>query len=143
MSYSLGYSQAILVVVFVADKIRQELFDYVPTHAVASSLGIPAPSTAKVLHALVRAGLVETREGSKGGVRLAVAADRITLCDIFDAMENRRPLFQAHVGVAAKGERPTRAQRAIRDALDGAEAAMRARLAETTVQHILDHFGAR
>ena len=138
MSYSRGYSQAILVVVYVADKIRQELYEHVPTHAIAASLGIPTPTTAKILHALARAGIVETREGSKGGVRLAVAANKVTFSDVFDALENRRPLFQTHTNVRAKGERPTRAQRAIREALGEAERSMRARHAETTIQDILD-----
>ena len=105
MSYSLTYTQAILVLVFVADKLRQGLHDFVPTRAIASSLGIPAATTAKILHGLGLAGLIETREG-------------------------------------AKGERPTRAQQAIRKALAGAEAGMRAHLAESTIDDILAQFGA-
>src|SRR5207245_685523 len=87
MAYSLTYSQAILVVVYVADKVRQELYDYVPTRAIAASLGIPAPTTVKILHGLARAGIVETREGAKGGVRLAIPAQKISLCDVLEAME--------------------------------------------------------
>lgn len=143
MSYSTSISQAVLVMVYVADKIRQDIYEHVPTQAIAESLGMPRPTTAKILSSLVRAGLVESREGAKGGVRLARAAERITLCDVFDAMENQRPLFQTHTGVAAKGERPTRAQRAVRDALSEAEQAMRKRLRETTLQSVLDQFGAR
>lgn len=143
MSYSLTYSQAVLVVVYVADKIRQGFYDYVPTRAIATSLGIPAPTTAKILRALGRAGLIETREGAKGGVRLAVPAADVSLRDILDALEHKRPLFQTHAHVRAKGERPTRAQAAIGRALDGAEQAMRAELARTSVEDILAHFPAR
>lgn len=143
MSYSSNISQAILVMVYVADKIRQEIYEHVPTQAIAESLGIPRPTTAKLLSSLVRAGLVETREGAKGGVRLALPAEKITLCDVFDAMENQRPLFQTHAHVAAKGERPTRAQRSIRDALGAAEQSMRTQLRATTLQSLLDQFGSR
>lgn len=142
MSYSLSFSQAVLVLVFVADKIRQDLFDWVPTRAIAHSLGIPAPTTAKILQTLSRAGFIDTREGAKGGVRLAVPAAKISLAGLLDAMEHKRPLFQTHARVRAKGERPTRAQHAIRTALDGAEQAMRSHLAETTIQDLLAHFGA-
>jgi Rrf2 family protein len=140
MSYSLTYSQAILVIVFVADKIRQAHFEHVPTRAIAESLGIPPATTAKILQALGRAGIIETREGVKGGVRLAKAAKAISLGDVLAAMEQQRPLFQTHMHVRAKGERPTRAQSAIRQALEGAEAAMYASLAKTSIQDILEHF---
>ena len=142
MSYSLTYTQAILVLVFVADKLRQGLHDFVPTRAIASSLGIPAATTAKILHGLGLAGLIETREGAKGGVRLALPPAKISLADVLAAMEQKRPLFATHLHVRAKGERPTRAQQAIRKALAGAEAGMRAHLAESTIDDILAQFGA-
>jgi Rrf2 family protein len=141
MSYSLGYSQAILVLVFVADKVRQELYDFVPTREIAEALAIPTPTTAKILHLLGLAGMIETREGARGGVRLAKPATKITLQDVLAAMEQKRPLFLTHTRIRAKGERPTRAQAAIASALEGAEAAMRVRLAQTTIQDILSQFG--
>ena len=141
MSYSLGYSQAVLVLVFVADKLRQGLFDFVPTRAIAGSLGIPTPTVAKIMQSLVRAGLVEPREGAKGGVRLARPAFRITLGDVLAAMEQSRPLFRTHTGVRATGERPTRAQAAIGRALTRAEMAMRHSLDGTTLEDILAEFG--
>jgi Rrf2 family protein len=142
MSYSLTYTQAILVVVYVADKIRQGLHEYVPNRAIAHSLGIPPPTTAKILQALARAGIIETREGVKGGVRLAIPARNVTLSDILMAMEQQRPLFQTNLNVRAIGQRPSRAQQAIRKALEGAEESMRASLDKTTIQEILAHFGA-
>jgi Rrf2 family protein len=142
MSYSLTYSQAVLVLVYVADKVRQGLFDFVPTRVIAASLGIPPPTTAKILHTLGLAGIIETREGAKGGVRLALSASKISLADVLGAMEQKRPLFAAHMHVRAKGERPTRAQAAIRKALDAAEDAMRLRLSETTIEDILAQFGS-
>lgn len=141
MSYPTSYSQAILILVFVADKIRQGLYEHVPTRAVAESLGIPAPTVAKILQSLVRAGFIETQEGAKGGVRLAIPAGRISLADVLHAMELKRPLFQTHQRVRAKGERPTRAQAAIRDALGSAESAMRDSLAQTSIEQLLARFG--
>lgn len=143
MSYSSAFAQAILVVVFVADKIRQGHHEYVPNRAIAASLGIPAPTTAKILKALGGARIIETREGVKGGVRLAIPAGKVSLSDILTAMEQQRPLFQSHLGVRATGGRPTRAQQAIHNALDAAETAMRASLRKTTVQDILAHVGSR
>jgi Rrf2 family protein len=142
MSYALTYTQAILVIVFVADKIRQGHHEYVPNRAIAASLGIPPATTAKILQALGRAGIIEAREGVKGGVRLAKPARQISLGDVLAAMEQQRPLFQTHLHVRAKGERPTRAQSAIRAALESAEEAMYASLKKTAIQDILEHFGA-
>lgn len=141
MSYPVSYSQAILVLVYVADKIRQGLHDYVPTRAIASSLGLATPTTVKILQALQRAGMIETREGAKGGVRLAVRAETISLRDVLEALEQKRPLFRIHERVRATGERPTGAQRAIRRALDKAERTMYQELAATTIQDLLESFG--
>jgi Rrf2 family protein len=139
MSYSLTYSQAILIVVYVADKIRQGLYEYVPARAVAESLAIPAPTVSKILQSLARAGIIETREGARGGIRLALPPAKVSLLDVLEAMEQKRSLF-ATMHINAKGERPTRAQRAIRDALGSAELAMRSSLREVSVADILKHF---
>ncbi|MCB9587600.1 MAG: Rrf2 family transcriptional regulator [Polyangiaceae bacterium] len=141
MSYPTSYSQAVLILVFVADKIRQGLYEHVPTRAVAESLGIPTPTVAKILQSLVRAGYIETQEGAKGGVRLALPASKISLADVLHAMELKRPLFQTHQRVRAKGERPTKAQAAIQSALTSAEGAMRQSLAQTSIEQLLTQFG--
>lgn len=136
MSYSLGVWQAMLASVYVADKVRLGEFDFVPTRRIAEDLGIPAPSLARLLRSLNRAGIVETREGAGGGVRLAVPAERVTLLSIVDAIEQTLPLFRTDSALLVTGETPTRRQESLRNALDGAEQAMRTSLEGVTIDAI-------
>ncbi|MCB9104195.1 MAG: Rrf2 family transcriptional regulator [Anaerolineales bacterium] len=66
MSYSLTFSQSVITVLFVADKVQQGIYDFVPTQEISDALNIPKPSAVKILQSLNRAGIIETREGAKG-----------------------------------------------------------------------------
>ncbi|MEN8237964.1 MAG: Rrf2 family transcriptional regulator [Actinomycetota bacterium] len=136
MSYSLGVWQAMLASVYVADKVRLGEFDFVPTSKLADDLGIPAPSLSRLLRSLNRAGIIETREGSKGGVRLAVPPDQVSLLSVVDAIEQRLPLFRTDAAPNVTGRTPARRQSDLRHALDGAESAMRTALEGVTVADI-------
>ncbi|MBN2980386.1 MULTISPECIES: Rrf2 family transcriptional regulator [Cohnella] len=74
--------------------------------------------------ALNRAGITETREGSKGGIRLSKKAEEITLFDIFHAIEQDRPLFRMEVPAALSGELVDRIASATIRSLRQAEQAM-------------------
>lgn len=128
MTYSLGVWQAMMATVYVADKVRLGEHDFVPTSRLAADLDIPAPSLARLLRSLNRAGIIETREGAKGGIRLAVPANQVTLLDVVEAVEQQRPLFRTDAAPAVTGVTPTRRQKALRTALQGAESAMRTEL---------------
>jgi len=125
-----------LASVYVADKVRLGEFEFVPTSKLAGDLGIPAPSLSRLLRSLNRAGIIETREGSRGGVRLAVPPEDVSLLSVIDAIEQRLPLFRTDAAPRVTGETPTRRQADIRSALDGAEQAMRARLEEVSIGDI-------
>jgi Rrf2 family protein len=136
MTYPLGVWQAMMATVYVADKARLGDLDFVPTRRLSEDLAIPAPSLSRLLRSLSRAGLIETREGARGGVRLARAADQISLLDIVEAVDQIAPLFRTDAAPAVTGETPSRRQRALRDALAGAEAAMRSSLEGVTLESI-------
>ncbi|MCL4298602.1 MAG: Rrf2 family transcriptional regulator [Anaerolineae bacterium] len=138
MSYSLAFSQAIMVVLYVADKLQQGSYDFVPTKQLSEDLGIAGPTAVKILQNLSRVGLIETREGTRGGIRLAVPAADITILDIFSAIERERPLFRSDLPVRATGEKPTRARQEISKLLASAEEAMKVKLKELTVKDLLD-----
>ena len=53
--------------------------------------------------ARIRAGIIESREGANGGVRLALAPEKITIRDIFAAIEQERPLFQTNIRLNVSG----------------------------------------
>jgi Rrf2 family transcriptional regulator, repressor of oqxAB len=138
MSYSTAFSQAIVTSVFVGDKIRQGAFEFVPTSAICKSLNLKAPTLAKILNNLARVGIIETKEGKAGGVRLKLAPDKLTLLMIFEAIEADRPLFQTHLNLSATGPKPDKAKKVLLRVLRSAEAAMKDSLAKVTIANYLD-----
>ncbi|MBI4575941.1 MAG: Rrf2 family transcriptional regulator [Planctomycetes bacterium] len=60
--------------------------------ALAAETDVPAPYLRKVLRPLVRAGIVRTRRGVRGGVALGRDASSVTLRDVVMAMEGRPAL---------------------------------------------------
>lgn len=138
MSYSLAFSQAIMTALYVADKVQQGSYDFVPTKQLSEDLNIAGPTAVKILQSLNRVGLIETREGARGGIRLAVPPSEVTILDIFNAIENERPLFRSDLHVRATGEKPTRAHQEISNLLTSAEEAMKDKLKELTVKDLLN-----
>lgn len=61
---------------------------------VADFQGISSAYVAKLFTQLQKAGVVHSSGGKSGGFRLARAADRITVLDVVDAVEAKRPLFR-------------------------------------------------
>lgn len=137
MSYSLSFSQAIFVVLFVGDKVSQGFYDFVPTKELSASLNIPNPSAVKILGNLANAGIIETREGSRGGVRLAKPAQQITLLDVFTAIETGKPMFRQDHQLRVTGKKPTRAHQSVYAVLTEAEEGMKSRLAKTTIADLM------
>jgi Rrf2 family protein len=137
MSYSLAFSQAVMTVLFVADKIEQGIFDFVPTQTLAEALNISGPSAVKILRSLNRAGIIETKEGRHGGVRMARRPAEVTVLDVFNAIEQGRPMFKTSVPMNVSGPKPTRAQEVLFRLLSEAEQAMKDRLSETTVADLI------
>jgi Rrf2 family protein len=137
MSYSLSFSQAIFTVLFVGDKVGQGFYDFVPTKEISTSLNIPNPTAVKILGSLASAEIIETREGSRGGVRLAKPPQKITLLDIFTAIETNKPMFRQDHKLRVTGVKPSRAQQSVSTILADAEAAMKAELAKTTIADLM------
>lgn len=138
MSYSLSFSKSILVVIFISDKIRQGQYDYLSTKLISEMLSIPKPTLVKILQSLTMAGIVETKEGKQGGIRLAKQPADITILDIFNALEKGKPLFQTSFNILAEGKRPSNAQKSITNLLDQAEFQMKNQLAQKNIAEILN-----
>ncbi|MEU4666368.1 Rrf2 family transcriptional regulator [Amycolatopsis sp. NPDC023774] len=66
----------------------------VSTARLAASYELPQAYLNKQLQALVKAGLLESLPGARGGFRLARPADKITLMDVVVAIEGPEPVFQ-------------------------------------------------
>ena len=53
----------------------------------SNELDIPLPTVSKVLKSLVHSNLLESHQGSQGGYKLALSADKISAADIIEALE--------------------------------------------------------
>lgn len=137
MSYSLSFTQTLFLVLYVADKMDQGIYEFIPTQQISEQLNIPPSSAGSILRRLNRSGIIESREGASGGVRLMIAPENITLLDLFNAIEQERPLFQTNFRTNVTGTKPTRAQTAISDVLADAEKAMKEQLAAITVRDLM------
>jgi Rrf2 family protein len=137
MSYSLSFSQAIFAVLFVGDKVSHGFYDFVPTKELSAALNMPNPTAVKILGNLANAGIIETREGSRGGVRLAKPPQDITLLDVFTAIETGKPMFRQDYHLRVTGEKPNRAHQSVYAILTDAESAMKSQLAKATIADLM------
>jgi len=60
----------------------------------ATFQGISPSFVAKIFPRLEKAGIVEAAEGVRGGYRLARAPETISVLELVDAIEGRKPLFE-------------------------------------------------
>lgn len=60
------------------------------TSAIARCSKVPRPYLCKIINTLTRKGLVVSRRGIGGGVKLAKPADQITLFEIVEAIEGEK-----------------------------------------------------
>jgi len=81
MNLGLAEDYAVRALVDLAQHSETRIAD------IAARTGIPGPHLAKVVQSLVRAGLVETSRGRRGGVRLARPAEEIALREVIEAVQ--------------------------------------------------------
>lgn len=66
---------------------------------VAEATGVPQAYLAKLIQKLVEAGLVESKKGYWGGIKLARPASQITLLEISNAIDGPRWMGQCLLGL--------------------------------------------
>ncbi len=59
------------------------------TPGIAAATGVPEPTVAKVLKAMVGSGLVASQRGARGGYRLARPLSAMPVCDVIEAIDGR------------------------------------------------------
>jgi len=138
MAYSLSFSKSILVLVFIADKIRRGETDYISSKVISELLDIPKPTLVVMFNNFIRAGILESKEGINGGVRFARNPEDITLLDILLAIENSKPLFQTSFDIKATSERPSAVKQKVVSTLLDVENKMKTELGKTTLRDILN-----
>lgn len=142
MSYSLSFSKAILVLVFISDKDRLEQYEFLSSKMISEVLNIPKPTLVKILQGLNMAGIIETREGKTGGIKLAKKPKDISVLDILKATEGMKSLFNTSFNLAVNGKRPNQVQKSVSQILNTAEKNMKSELAGTSLADILEKANA-
>jgi Rrf2 family protein len=105
--------------------------------------GVSPSYVAKIFPKLDKGGIVEAQEGFTGGYRLAKPADQITVLEVIEAIDGKKPLFDcqqirgrcAVFGDAAPGW-ATGGVCAVHAVMIRAEQVMREELAKTTLADI-------
>ncbi|MFD3421171.1 RrF2 family transcriptional regulator [Streptomyces decoyicus] len=114
----------------------------VSTARLAASFELPAAYLNKRLQALVRAGILSSTPGARGGFQLARPPERITLMDVVAAIEGTEDAFrcteirQRGAGAEASGRESGRPC-GISTAMRKAELAWRRELATQTIADVI------
>ena len=119
--------------------------DAVPARRLAEFYDLPEAYLAKLLKALVRAGLLTATSGPRGGFRLARAAGKITVAEVVEAVEGPGPLFCC-TEIRQRGPVPLtgaacRQPCGIAQVMRQAERAWRQELASTTIADLVETSG--
>ena len=138
MSYSLSFSKSILVLLFISDKTNRGQTEFISAKYMSEFLNIPKPTLTLILNNLIRAGILQSKEGVNGGCRMIKSETQITLLDVLIAIESEKPLFQTDYDLNVKGKRPEAAKRTVDTVLKSIEANTKAALKKTTLRDILD-----
>jgi Rrf2 family protein len=117
----------------------------VSTRRLAEFYDLPEAYLAKVLKALVRAGVLHASSGPRGGFSLGRAAAEITVADVVEAVEGRSPLFHC-AEIRQRGPIPLTAEACrqpcgIAAVMTRAERAWRQELAATTIADLVESSG--
>lgn len=104
------------------------------TKKIAEASLVPQPYLVKVLQALGRAGIVETRRGIGGGVALAKPLEDVTILDVINAVDPIQRITQCPIGLAAHGIRLC----PLHSKLDAAMGIIEESFREVTLANILE-----
>jgi Rrf2 family protein len=92
----------------------------------------------RLMASLQEAGVVETQKGPGGGVRLARLPRRITLADVYKAVETSEPLHLPHTAPNQNCPIGQAMQHILEEIFTRAEAALTQELARTTLSDVLE-----
>src|SRR3984957_2266288 len=116
-----------------------------PARRLAEFYDLPEAYLAKLLKALVRAGLLTAASGPRGGFRLAPPPEEITVADVVEAIEGRGALFHC-MEIRQRGPVPLtgaagRKPCGIAQVMHRAERAWRQELSATTIADLVETSG--
>lgn len=105
---------------------------------IASSVNTNPTLIRRLLSQLARAGLTTSQMGSGGGALLARSADRITLLDVYSAVDDKGEVFALHDQPNPKCSVGRHVNGVLKARIVEAEKALRDQLAQTTIADMAD-----
>lgn len=136
MSYSLAFWHAVTVVTFIGIKMESNRCEFLTTSHISDYLDIPHSTVRKILKQLTTAGLIETKEGAKGGVLLTKSPSNLTLLDVFEAVEVQSSLFK--IGKIIDNDKAIRMANRVKFEIESSMYDINKRLKTVTIQDILN-----
>lgn len=125
MAYSTATFQAVSILLYIHFKTEDEMYDFLSTRSISEMLNIPTPTAVKVLNKLNAAGLTITKEGARGGNLLAKPISKMTLLEVFIAIEQDKPLFKTQQNFNFEYEHLEAIRQKTLQSLGNAETAMK------------------
>lgn len=87
-----GFSRKTDLALLIVTALAQSRRAFVPIRVLARERRLPYRFASQITSALARAGILEAREGARGGYRLTRDPATITVRDILEITEGSRPL---------------------------------------------------
>jgi Rrf2 family iron-sulfur cluster assembly transcriptional regulator len=81
--------------------------DVISRREVAAAMDIPDPFLSKIAQQLAKAGIIEIIQGAKGGYRLLVSSEKVTLLDVVEAISGEISLNDCLMRPGACSRSPT------------------------------------
>ncbi len=106
-----------------------------PTYEVAKRQNIPEPFLAKIVAELSQSGILDSKRGMRGGIRLARPPEEITLFDVVDALDGP---FAFAPCLRDPGFCSMQKNCAMQEALEGAQKVVADYLSSITFAQILE-----
>ena len=137
MAYSTAMVHAVSILLFIHFKSNDGLYEYLSTKSISEILNIPVPTAVKVLNKLNAAGLTHTKEGAKGGILLAKPISEITFLEVFNAVEQGKPLFKIQYDFDIEYDKLESIKEKGMRCLQDAEIAMKSSLKKVTLLDLI------
>ncbi len=107
----------------------------IQARAIARRHGIPIRFLEQVLHAMKKAGIVESQRGAQGGYLLTREPKAMSIADIFEALEG--PVFhRSFIGQPSRDRHVTKPELLLGDVWEQVQEAERKVLENVTVEHL-------
>ena len=127
------FAVAVHVLVFIAEQGGAP----VTSEAVAGSVGTNPSFVRRILAQLGRGGITKAQEGKRGGTVLARPAARITLKDVYHAVDEQRELVPVHPSPHPQCKIGRNIKGVLGATVAGVEQTVDAELGKTTIADLL------